>query len=183
MNGESEDVVFGNTVEALFIHALKERLTPKCLERAREAGVDLEKKLKPFYDRETYYACVRAVAQELFPGQSHDRQMYAMGKAFMDGFHHTPMGHATIEAVKLIKPHRALERLTHNFRSSNNYMKTELIDRGPNEVELTLSQTSGAPAYFEAVLERILELTGATEVSVKRSFDDGARCTFAMRWS
>lgn len=183
MQAQNEDVVFGNTVEALFLHALKERLTPRCLEVARDAGIDLSKKLKPFYPREAYYACVRAVAQELFPGEPHDRQMYEMGKAFMDGFHHTAMGHATMEAVKVMKPHRALERLTHSFRSSNNYMQTELIDRGPNEVEITLSQTTRAAAYFEAVLERILQLGGAKDISVERTVDDGARCTFRLRWA
>jgi uncharacterized protein (TIGR02265 family) len=183
MSQETEDVVFGNTVEALFLHALKGRLTRRGYERARDAGIDLEQKLKPFYPREGYYACVRAVAQELFPGQPHDRQMYEMGRAFMDGFHHTPMGHATLEALKVMKPHRALERLTHSFRSSNNYMRTELVDRGPNEVEITLSQTTRAAAYFEAVLERILALGGAKEISLTRTVDDGARCTFVLRWS
>lgn len=183
MSQETEEVVFGNTVEALFLHALKGRLTPRCHQHARDAGIDLEQKLKPFYPREAYYACVRAVAQELFPGQPHDRQMHEMGRAFMDGFHFTPMGHAILEALKAMKPHRALERLTHSFRSSNNYMKTELVDRGPNEAEITLSQTTRAAAYFEAVLERILQLGGAKQITVERTVDDGARCTFVLRWA
>lgn len=182
MATNDEEVVFGTTVEALFQHALGERLTPACYERAAKIGVDLRGKPRPFYPRETYYACVRAVAEALFPDLDLDGRMYEMGRAFMEGFERTPMGRATIEAVRVGGPHRTLERLTHSFRSSNNYMKTEFVDKGPNEVEVSLSQTSGAPAYFEAVLGYIIRAAGCELVELRRTRDDGEHCTFSIRW-
>lgn len=180
--GELEDVVFGNTVEALFLKALGSRLTPRCYERAAAAGVDLRGKLKPFYPREPYYAAVRAVAEELFPELDPERRLFEMGLAFMAGFDQTLLGKAILAAVRLIGARRMLAKMTDKFRSSNNYMKTEMVERGPADIELTLSQTSGAPAYFEGVLTYGLGVAGAKDVRISRLRYDGTQCTFSIQW-
>jgi|GEM_PF-1466338 len=177
-----EDVVFGNTVEALFLKALGSRLTPRCYERAAAAGIDLRGKLKPFYPREPYYAAVRAVAEELFPELDPERRLFEMGLAFMSGFDQTLLGKAILAAVRLIGARRMLAKMTDKFRSSNNYMKTEMVERAPGDIELTLSQTSGAPAYFEGVLTYGLRVAGAKEVHISRLKEDGTHCTFAIKW-
>src|SRR5262245_45209470 len=48
----SEEVIFRNTVEALFHRALGPKLTDRCVERIRQAGIDLKHRLEGFYPRE-----------------------------------------------------------------------------------------------------------------------------------
>jgi uncharacterized protein (TIGR02265 family) len=185
MSGElpPEDVVFGNTVEALFLKALGTKLTMRCVDRVREAGIDLRAKLKLFYPRETYYRCVRILGEELFGELEEDQRMYRLGSAFMDGFELTLIGKAMLTAVRFMGPKRTLERMTSNFRSSNNYLKTELRAEKPGDVRITLSQTSGAPGYFEAVLTRAMGFAGAKDFRIAREGYDGARCTYHLTWT
>lgn len=181
-NAKDDDLVFGNSVESLFQNALGHRLTPRCLERAREAGIDLARKPEAFYPRAVFYACVRAVAEELFPDRDLDGRMYEMGKAFMQGFERTSMGRATLEAMRAGGPRRALEKLALSFRAANNYMKVDFVEHGPKDVEVSLSQTSGAPGFFEAVLAEVLAITGGKNGEIHRKVDDGALCVFTVRW-
>ncbi|HYV46678.1 MAG TPA: DUF2378 family protein [Myxococcaceae bacterium] len=178
------DVVFRNTVEALFLKALGSKLTMRCVERVKEAGIDLRsKKLKLFYPRETYYRCVRIVGEELFGELEEDQRMMRLGHAFMDGYEQTVIGKAMITAVRFMGPKRTLAKMTTNFRSSNNYMQTELREEKPGDVSLTLSQTSGAPGYFEAVLTRAMGFAGAKGFGIRREAYDGARCTYRITWA
>jgi uncharacterized protein (TIGR02265 family) len=178
-----EDVVFGNTVDALFLKALGRKLTMRCVERVKEAGIDLRAKLKTFYPRETYYRCVRILGEELFGELEEDRRMERLGTAFMDGFEQTLIGKATLQAVRFMGPKRTLAKMTSNFRSSNNYMQTELREEKPGDVYLTLSQTSGAPGYFEGVLTRAMAVAGAKGFEIRRAEYDGARCTYHITWT
>jgi len=179
----TEDVVFGNTVDALFLKALGTKLSMRCVERVKEAGIDLRSKLKLFYPRETYYRCVRILGEELFGELDEDGRMTRLGNAFMDGFERTLIGKAMITAVRFMGPKRTLAKMTTNFRSSNNYMQTELREERPGEVLITLSQTSGAPGYFEAVLARAMGFAGAKSCSIRREAYDGARCTYRITWT
>jgi uncharacterized protein (TIGR02265 family) len=178
----AEDVVFGNTVESLFLRGLASRMTPRCFERVRESGIDLKQKLLSYYPRPIYYACVRAVAEELFPGVSEDQAMFQLGSAFMKGFEETLLGRAMLSAVRLMGPRRALARMSRNFRSSNNYLKADLNELAPGRAELTLNQTSGAPGYFEGVLTAGLTIAGAQNLTIARKDFDGTRCTYDVRW-
>ncbi len=179
---EQADVVFDNTVDALFGRALGKKMTPRCRERLLAEGLDLSAKLKPFYPREQYYRFVNIAVEELFPGQPKDKAHYALGQAFIAGFNETLIGKAVISVVRMIGARRALERMTQNFRSSNNYMQTKLTQVSPGVHELWLSQTSGAPAYFEGVLFSSLSHTSAKNLKVERASYDGTACTLKISW-
>jgi uncharacterized protein (TIGR02265 family) len=177
-----EDVVYRNTVEALFLKALGRRLSMRCVERVKEAGIDLRGKLQAFYPRETYYRCVRILGEELFGELGEEERMLRLGHAFMDGYEQTLIGKAMLQAVRFMGPRRTLERMTANFRSSNNYMQTELREEKPGDMHLTLSQTSGAPSYFEGVLVRAMAAARAKDCRIEREASDGSRCTFHITW-
>lgn len=180
---QGEDVVFGNTVESLFLKGVGSRMTPRCYERVKEIGIDLQGKLKAYYPRQMYYACARAVANELFPLVSEDVAMFELGRAFMKGFEETMIGRAMLSAVRLMGPRRALRKMTQTFRSSNNYLTTELREIAPGHAELTLSETSGSPGYFHGVLYSGLVTAGAKNLTFERKDFDGKRCTFEIRWT
>ncbi len=177
-----EEVVFGNTVDSLFRKGLGERLTPRCKERMREAGIDLDQELQAYYPREVYYACVRIAATEIFGDKDPESALYELGCAFMSGFEATLLGRALLSAVRMLGPWRMLKKMTQNFRSSNNYLMAESVKTGPGEVEITLNQVSGAPSYFEGVLAKSMKIAGAKAVEVERVEYDGTRCRFRVRW-
>lgn len=177
-----EQVVFDNTVDALFRRALGSKLTPEVRQRIKtEAGIDLDK-LKPSYPRLTYYKAVAIAAEELYRGVPTERAMEQLGIAFIDGFQETLMGRTVVSVVKMLGPKRSLARMTQNFRSSNNYMMTELIERGPTEFEMSLSETSGYPTYFVGVLYNMLIYSGAKNPRVQISQFDGHRAVLRIRW-
>jgi uncharacterized protein (TIGR02265 family) len=179
----AEEVIFKNTVEALFLRALAGKLSLRCVERMRDAGIDLRGKLKGFYPRVTFYRCVRIAGEELFPELGEDARMVQLGVTFMEGFEQTLIGKAALAAARFMGPLRTLGRMAANYRTSNNYMRVELKEEKPGEACLTLSQTSGAPGYFEGALRRGLTFAGVRGLMVRREASDGVRCTFRISWT
>jgi uncharacterized protein (TIGR02265 family) len=181
--GSKEEVVYRATVEGLFHKALGSAITPRCRDRIRTAGIDLGERLKPAYLREVFYDCVRILGEELFPKVEPDRRMVQLGTLFMEGYEQTLVGKAALTAAKLMGTRRTLGRMTVNFETANNYMKTWLVEEGPGRARLTLSETSGAPGYFEGAIHRGLTFAGAKELTVRREAYDGHRCTLLITWT
>ena len=179
---QQQDIVFDNTVDSLFGRALGKKMTQRCRERLKAEGLDLDAKLKPFYPREQYYRFVNIAAEELFGALPREKAHYELGSAMILGFNETLIGKAVLSVVRMIGPRRALDRMTQNFRSSNNYMQTKLNSIAPGEHELWLSQTSGAPAYFEGVLQTSLTIAGAKNLKVQRAGYDGTSATLKITW-
>lgn len=170
-------------MEALFHRAFGSKLTERCRERIRQAGIDLQHRLEGFYSREIFYRCVRILGEELFPELDEDQRLVQLGTTFMDGFEQTLIGKAALQASRFMGTRRTLSRMAENYRTSNNYQKVEIQDVGPGDVRLTLSQTSGASGYFEGALRRALTLTGTRGLGVRRENDDGRRCTLHITWA
>lgn len=178
-----EEVIFRNTVEALFNRALGPKLTDRCVERIRREGIDLRHRLEGFYSRETFYRCVRILGEELFPDLGEDERMVQLGTTFMDGFEQTLIGKAALSASRFMGTRRTLARMAENYRTSNNYQKVELREVALGEMRITLSQTSGVSGYFEGALRRALTLIGTRGLRVRREDDDGRRCTLCISWT
>jgi uncharacterized protein (TIGR02265 family) len=178
----AEDIVFDNTVEALFHRAVGKRLTPRCRKRLAEAGIDLSAPLRPTYPRTTFYRGVFIVTEELFPGVPRDQALFELGGIFFNGFVETLIGKAAISVMKVLGPRRTLGRMTQNFRSSNNYMETRLEERSPSHAELWLSQCSGAPTYFQGVIHRALTIIGARGLEIRVKEVEGSSCVLDISW-
>lgn len=178
-----DEVVFDNTVDALFRRALGSKLGAGTRGRLREAGLDLDAPLRPAYPRLTYYRCVHIVAEDLYRTLPSPEAMFQLGAAFIHGFNETLLGKAVLSVVRMLGPKRTLARMDQNFRSSNNYMKTELVERGPGSFELKLSQVSGVPDYFRGVIQTALTIAGAKNLVVKVVASDGTAATLTVQWT
>src|SRR5262245_24743804 len=146
---EQEDIIFDVTVEALFRRALDTRMTDRLREQLRDAGIDLAVRLKATYPRVTFYRGVVLAIEELFPGVPRDHALIQLGGIFFDGYVRTWVGRAAISVMRVLGPRRTMGRMTQNFRSTNNYMQTRMMEVTPSHVELWLSQHSGVPTYFQ----------------------------------
>jgi uncharacterized protein (TIGR02265 family) len=179
---QSERVVFENTVKAL-CHAVEERLTPEAREELRQAGLDLGRPLLPAYPAEQWARMLGILARTAFPGQAEEEQQRLLGRAVMESWRNTLVGRAAETMARLVGPQRTLARMSHNLRSSDNFCETRLTPSGPHEAELWVSEVLGMPAYYQGIVERVLEAAGAPRHEVQLVSRQGDACTYRVRWN
>jgi uncharacterized protein (TIGR02265 family) len=179
-----EKLVYAGTVEALFLKALENRLTPACRMRLREAGLDLDQKLSPTYTLEQWKQFLRIAADHVYAGMPAEAAYYSLGERFMDGYFSTLFGRALLGMVRLAGPRRALAQARLGFRSSTNCNEVRVEERGPTSLEVWLNDIlAEQPTFAAGVLARTAELAGGQRVAVVPEGFDGQSATFHVRWS
>lgn len=176
-------VVYSTSVESLFVRGLREQLTPRLRERLRLAGLDLDRKLEPTYPLEQWKELLRLTVRELYPQHSAEVACAELGVRFMDGFLETFIGKATMSVLRVLGPHRALRRISHNLRAGNNFSEARLTEHGPGDVELWLNDVfADHPAFAAGLIQRGHEASGARACRVDTASFDGTSATLRIRW-
>ncbi|WP_141588820.1 DUF2378 family protein [Myxococcus sp. AB056] len=180
----SEKLVFNQTVEALFVRALENRLTPACREHLRRAGLELDQKLERAYTLEQWKEFLRIAAGHVYGGVPAEAAYYSLGERFMDAYFGTFFGRALLGVVRLAGPRRMLLRAGMGFRAGNNFSVVEIVERSPTSVELRMNDVlADLPTFSAGLLARAVELCGGWRVvSIPEEFD-GTSATFHIRWS
>lgn len=174
-------VVFGNSVEAL-VRVLGAALTPAVHQRFLKLGVDLTRP-NPAYPYQQWLETLELAMEVLWPGLARDEATYRMGRAIFESYGETVLGKALLQVVRVLGPRRALERMSRNLRTTNNYSETKLTEVGPNQFELWVNRVA-FPHYFRGLLQAGLEFGGAAQpaVAVARvSETEGV--VFTITWS
>ncbi len=177
----AEKLIFSQTFEGLR-QALGGALTPATLEAARALGVDFTQPFLPAYPRDTFVAVVERLAVDLHPTLGLEAAVAAVGRRFMDGYARTMIGRAMVAMLRVLGPRRALERLSRQFRTANNYSETRLRTLGERDFELWCNEVA-SPGWYFGIITRGLELAGARDVKVvmvDHLAPGGA--TFRIRW-
>jgi len=179
-----EQLVFGPTLEGLFLRGLKGKLSPTLVSQLRGMGLDLERPLLPAYSRKVVNECVLLTAKTLYPDRPLSDAFYLVGKHVTPGLRTTALGSATLTMVRLVGPKRTLGRLARTFRSTNNYMQVTLRELAGSTFELDLEPSNEFPSYMQAVIEDMLEVAGATNLVVDVVLHDKPRafCTYRITW-
>ncbi len=178
----AEPMVFAHSVEALFQHALGDKLTPKARARLRMRGLDLERP-KPSYGWAEFHEWVRIAAQEVHPELAIDGALEQVGMTVLEGFEKTLLGKAVVALGKVFGPKRTLGRMTENFRSTNNYVETRLTELGNNSYDLWINDVGGVPAYYRGIMKAVMTLAGVKNVAVEERPEPGsAAYTFRISW-
>jgi uncharacterized protein (TIGR02265 family) len=159
-----DPVIFASSVEAL-LRALGPQATAPVLARFRALGVDLERP-DPAYPYELWLQCLRLTMDVRWPGAPFDEATYRLGRAIFESYGETFMGRALLPLLKLLGPRRALERMTRNLRTTNNYSVTRLTALGPNRFELWVNRVA-FPQYFRGLLEAGLEFSATKDLVVR----------------
>lgn len=181
MQQQPEKVVFEHTMESL----LKLLGSPVGLEHMkplRELGVDPSKPLLPAYTLEVYAALSDYVVRQRWPRLPAEQAFYEMGRAFLDSYTETGMGGALKVLVRVLGPHRTLERMQRNFRSANNYTETRLERQGPSSYEVWFNEVA-RPEQYRGMLTRALELAGARELKVQLKERRGLETVYRVAWA
>ncbi|NTX01748.1 DUF2378 family protein [Myxococcus sp. CA051A] len=180
----SEKLIFTQTVEALFVRALENRLTPACREHLRRAGLDLDQKLGRTYSLEQWKEFLRIAAGHVYGGVPAEAAYYSLGERFMDAYFGTFFGRALLGVVRLAGPRRMLLRAGMGFRAGNNFSVVEIVERSPTFVELRMNDVlADVPTFSAGLLARAVELCGGFRVVVLPEEFDGTSATFHIRWA
>ena len=179
-----DKLVYAGTVEALFLKALENRLTPACRLRLREAGLDLEQKLTPTYTLEQWKLFLRIAADHIYAGMPIEAAYYSLGERFIDGYFSTLFGKALLGMARLLGPRRALTQARLCFRTSTNCSEVRIVERGQSEVEFWLTDIGAdQPTFVAGALARAAELSGGQRVVVVPEGFDGQSATYHVRWA
>jgi uncharacterized protein (TIGR02265 family) len=107
MSGD-EQLVFGPTIEGLFLRGLKDMLPPPLVTQLKALGLDLTRPILPAYPRRVVNDVIALTAKTLFPDVSMSEAMHRVGKQVSVGAFSTVLGSATLRLVKMVGPTRAL---------------------------------------------------------------------------
>ncbi|MBE2250442.1 MAG: DUF2378 family protein [Myxococcus sp.] len=172
-------VVFENSMVSL-ARVLGPALDEDVHQRFLALGVDLRNP-NPAYPYEVWVDALTLALKVLWPGVPREEATYRLGRAIVTSFGDTGMGKALLGLVKVLGPHRALERMGRNLRTTNNYSETRLTPAGGNRYELWVNRVV-FPDFFRGLVEAGLESGGATAPRVDLLSATPEGVVFAVEW-
>ena len=179
----TQKLVLSNCVEGLFRQGVGPQLTPRCRERLKAAGLDLEGRLEAAYPLARWREWLAIAAAELYPQLSEQDAHFQLGDRFLSGYFETLFGRVVLPLLRALGPRRALARLQQNFRSGNNFSEVTLVDHGPGDVEVRVNDVFARhPHFVMAIVTRAQEAAGAQGVQLQLQAFDGTACTLRLRW-
>jgi uncharacterized protein (TIGR02265 family) len=179
-----EKLVHAQTVEALFVRAFENRLTPACREALKKAGLDLDRRLERFYTLEQWKSFLRIAAAHVYGGVPAEAAYYSLGERFMEAWFGTFLGRALLGMARLAGPRRMLMRAGTGFRAGTNFSELRIVERGPTSLELWMNDVvADHPTFAAGLLARAVELAGGWRVVAIPEGFDGTSSSFHIRWS
>jgi uncharacterized protein (TIGR02265 family) len=165
------------------VRGLQGRLSGACKARLRQAGLELDQKLRPAYPFASWMRFLHVAAEELYPGETLEQGAWKLGEACIDGFQETILGRAMLSLMRMLGPRRTLLRSTQNFRAGNNYTEARIQELGPRDFELWMNEVGSLPTFTAGIIHAGLRMAGATSVRILLDGYDGHACTYRISWS
>jgi uncharacterized protein (TIGR02265 family) len=180
--GASPHLEFQNTIEGALLRTVGADLTPDLKAKLRQQGLDLDKPLLPAYPAEDFHRWLRTVSAHLWPRTPEAEAVRALGRRTTSGLAETILGKAVKMSSMLLGPRRSLHRATRTFRTNNNYIEVNVVERSPQALELTFNEVHGLPTYYQGVLEGAISLMNAKNprVTLLEQAAPGAR--YLVEW-
>ena len=178
----SEQVIFSDAVEGLFIKGLGARVTPGLHTELKAVGLDLKGKLLPAYSRKVWNAAIPLAASHVWPELAVAEAHVRLGRTIIDGFKQTLLGKALAGMTKILGPMRTLGRMRKNLRTGGNYNKTNLFADGPSDVRFWINEPFIHPGYVQGLLQGTLEISGARNATVEVISVDTEGALYRVRW-
>jgi uncharacterized protein (TIGR02265 family) len=180
----SERLVFSQTVEALMVRGIGDRLTSEARARLRALGLDLDRSLLPAYPAAVWKEVLAETARSVFPELTVEEAMLEMGDSTVSGMEKTLVGRATIAMARLIGPVRMMKRLAISVKSGTNFAGLTVKELGPREFELESAPNPLSPEFMRGALLAALAIAGGKQPSVEVTAWDqlAERQVFRVSW-
>lgn len=162
----SDQVIYGPTLEGLFVRGLGDKLTPELVAGLQALGLDVTQPIAKSYPRAVVTQAIDLTARTLWPELPIDDAWYQVGKHVVRGLERQSLMGATVLAIRVAGPRFTLKVAARTFRQTNNFMRVELNERAPGRYELDLSPSHAHTRYMEAVIEDMLAIAGAKNLHV-----------------
>lgn len=167
-----EPVIFSQVVEALFKHAIKERLDENTRKRLRTIGIDLDQPFLVAYSIPTWFAAIGVCAEVLYPGVPSEQARYRLGRQLVDGYGQTTMGRAVFAMLRMLGWERSLTRISRGLQSGSNFLsaRTRFLEGGSLEVVFEVmpefraafgAQPGIDPYFMNGTMDGMMALVGA----------------------
>ncbi|RKH41681.1 DUF2378 family protein [Corallococcus sicarius] len=176
-----ERLVFQQSFEGL-IRALGDRLDEPCAKQLRDAGIDPRGKLSVAYPLDVWVEALKLAASVLAPSETLEDGAEVVGRRFLEGYGATLIGSALLAGVRLLGPHRMLDRMTRNLRTGTNYLEARLEQTGPTRYVLTCRPVVVA-GFYRGLFAAGLEMAGAKRPSVVLMRSAGDAAVYELSWS
>ena len=171
--------MFSQTVEGLLRALAPMSATSK--QKLAAIGVDPDQRLDAAYSREKWLELIHLACDIHHPGRDREETSYELGCRFMGTYGQTLVGKAMLTALRVIGPRRALDRMSRNFRTGNNFSETKLTEPTPGRYELWCSHVTLA-GWYRGVIEAGLSLAGASDVKVTLLRREREGAVFQVEW-
>ncbi|WP_163997855.1 DUF2378 family protein [Pyxidicoccus caerfyrddinensis] len=178
----NERVIFGNTVDSLYRRTLDADLAPELRARLKALGMDLDAPLLAAYPHPVWVRCLDEVGRTLHPDLPLDEARRRLARRMIEGYAQTLMGAAVLAMARVLGPMRSLSRMTHNFRSGNNFTETRLTVVGPASADLWFNEPEVTEGFVEGVLEEGLHRIGVQGLTLARDRHGPESCTYRVQW-
>jgi uncharacterized protein (TIGR02265 family) len=175
-------VVYEQSVEALFVRALRSKMPEACFRELREAGLDLSRPLKPQYTEAEYEHHIRIARRHLYPRHEDPEAYRLMGRLFIQGYLETTIGSALKVLLRLLGPDRNLSRMPGYFEAGTSYVHASGERHGPGDWTLRVSAVAGFPTFTQGSLEETMKLSGASDATVEYEVDPDRSVRYRIRW-
>ncbi|RKH12531.1 DUF2378 family protein [Corallococcus sp. CA053C] len=176
-----ERLVFQQSFEGL-IRALGDRLDEPCAKQLRDAGIDPRGKLSVAYPLDVWVGALKLAASVLAPSENLEDGAEVVGRRFLEGYGATLIGSALLAGVRLLGPHRMLDRMTRNLRTGTNYLEARLEQTGPTRYVLTCRPVVVA-GFYRGLFAAGLEMSGAKRPSVVLMRSAGDAAVYELSWT
>jgi uncharacterized protein (TIGR02265 family) len=151
--------------EALFLRAFRDRMTPGLSRELLEIGLDFNA-LKPTYPYSYFVKSLELIAKHLFPNESLESSVPKIGERLVTSYFETLLGKPLLALLRVLRPVRGLHRMKQNFRASNNFSESQLVELSPHSFQLWLNEPGLPGLSTLGVLRKGLTLAGSSQVKV-----------------
>ena len=130
-----QPVVFSTMFESMEARFGAQLRDPALRSKLRALGVDFDK-LLPAYPVQVWENAMETMAAALFPAEPPEQQLRSIGSAFVMGFARTAFGKASLAFARVVGINGTVKRIGRNFKSGSNYSDEEVIEHGPQDLEV-----------------------------------------------
>lgn len=177
---ESE-IVYRHTVEGLF-RSIGDRLTPELRGKLHGVGLDLDSQEPRNTSRSIFADALRVTVEHLYPDSDIGEGYRRLGVGMIQGMEQTVLGKALVSMWPIFGPERVVVRIQESFSTVNNYMRSELLTKGPGHHVIRVNECNGNPGYLRGIIEAGLAKAGARNLRVEPFDFDGRACSYRIRW-
>jgi uncharacterized protein (TIGR02265 family) len=166
-----------------FVNGIKPKMTGALKGDLRLSGLNLDKKLEPNYPAERINEWAVKAARHLFPVSSRDEGLRLLGHLLIEGWQRTMVGKATVAVMSIVSPKLAVSRITDYFRAGNNFTEATILEKGPTEYDVVMSEVNNVPWYYAGIIEAGAMLTKAKDPKLTLVATRPPGATFKLRWT